>query len=118
MPHDIEDLKRWIQICLIVAGLCATAIPVLYAFSTWNRSWLGRSFMAYTITIAVVLDVTAVFQFWHPTDIEALFWVNATSFTLITVTSIMLALVLLYENHGKWIRRRKIRDGGSSSASS
>lgn len=118
MPEDIETLKRWIEVCLVIAGLCASLIPTLYVFSTWNQSWLGRAFMSYTVTIALVLDITAIFQFWHPNDVPTLFWVNAVVFSLIAVSSIFLAAVLWNVNYKKHIRRRKLNDERNSSASS
>lgn len=117
MPQDIETLKRWITVCLIVAGLCATLIPVLYAFSAWNTSWLGRAFMAYTVAMALVIDTTALFQFWHPINISVLFWINAVMFTLIAASSLFVTAVLWNVNYHKLVRRRNLNEQRSTSTS-
>lgn len=98
MSYDLNTLRVWIRACLIIAAICTTAFPVLYSFSPWFRSELGRALMVQAIAFALVLDFSVLFQYWQA-DIAVRFWINALLFTLIAVASTWLTLMLWKINH-------------------
>jgi len=99
MTHDIQALMNWILACLVVAGICATAFPILYAFSPWYLSKLGRALMIQSIAYALALDLTAIFTLWTPNSIMFIFWTNAFVFTFITCTSAYLTYMMVEYNY-------------------
>ena len=115
MTHDVQVLRTWIQICLIIAAVCTTVFPLLFACSPWYKSSLGRAIMLRSVAFALIIDLTAVFQFWQTDNIMLLFWVNAVSFSLVTIASIILTWQLWERNYRnpnrrkdrKWLTRRQ-----------
>lgn len=106
MTRDIETLTKLIQICLVIAAFCASSFPVLYAFFPWRSTMLGRLLMLQSISFAVALDLTLLFQFWFPKDILVIFWVNALVFLLIAVATAALTVMLWMTNHPKALNQR------------
>lgn len=62
--NDIDVLRTWVRVVLIVAGVCSTTLPVLYSFSPWRQRALGRLFMSLAISFAAVIDLWATLQLW------------------------------------------------------
>lgn len=99
MTTDVANLLMWIQVCLWVAAVCATAFPLLYLFSPWFRSSLGRWLMMQGVAFAVAIDTTLLFQYWTPDNVIVVFWVNAFVFTLAAVATAGLTLMLWRSNY-------------------
>ncbi len=102
MTRDVDVLTHWIQGCLYVAAFCTTAFPFLYLFSPWYASQLGRCLMLQAVAFALIVDVTVLFQFYHPSDILVYFWVEAFCFSLVAVASAALTVMLWRTNHTGW----------------
>lgn len=109
MAEDIEALRQWILGCLIVASICTTLVPIVFAFVPWYRSVLGRLFMTQAISFAAVMDVTTLFHFWRPRAI-IIFWTNASLLTLIAASTAALAWVI-WELNYKTHQRKEVHHG-------
>ena len=99
MTHDIHVLMAWIIGCLTIAALCTTAFPILYAFFPWRSTLLGKLLMLQGVAFALVMDLTVLFQFWAPSNILVLFWVNAAGFSLVAIATASLTVMLWRKNH-------------------
>ncbi len=99
MTHDVHVLMAWIFVCLVVAALCTTAFPVLYAFFPWRSSLLGKLFMLQAVAFALAMDGTVIFNVWRPDNVMLLFWANVVIFTLIAISTAWLTGVLWKANH-------------------
>jgi hypothetical protein len=105
-PHEIHVLTNWVRVFLISATVFADLFVVLYAFSPWYRSAVGRLLMLQSISLALALDITLVFHFWPPSSIWTAFWVEVMEFFLITIASCSLCILLLVY-YTRTLRRRK-----------
>lgn len=101
MTRDIHTLTEWLRCVLIIAAVCTTAFPVLYSFANWTSTALGKIVMAHSIAFALAMDVTVLFQYWHPNDILAVFWVEALMFTFIAIATTALTYMLWLYNYRK-----------------
>lgn len=99
MSNDPATLTAYIRICLWVAALCATAFPLLYLFSPWHGSKIGRVVMLQGIAFSLAIDRALLFQYWVPSDNMVRFWINAFVLSLITVASASLTGVLWATNY-------------------
>lgn len=106
MTRDIETLTQIIKWALYVTAFFTTAFPVLYAFSPWWSSTLGRLLMFMTVSFAMIVDVTVLFQFWQPTDILIIFWVQVVCFALVAISTALLTILMVRMNY---YRRKKAR---------
>jgi hypothetical protein len=109
VTHDIEVLTRILKGCLFVAAFLATAFPVLYMFSPWWSTWLGKLLMLHAFALALALDVTAIFTFWQPSDILVYFWVEVFVFGLIALANGLMCWMLWRTNHSKWSLNRSVQ---------
>lgn len=106
MTSETEALMTWIQVCLVVAALCATSFPVVWAFSRWWSTLLGRLLMLQAVAFAAAIDLTLVFHFVEISrdNIQTLFWVNAIVLGLIAISTLLLTVTVVRMNY---IRRQK-----------
>ena len=95
MTRDIEVLRAWLLIVVIIAAIGATAVPILYSFLPWRKHKIGPPFMLKAITMAAALDMTVLFAFWTPSDILVLFWIEAVVFTGIAISTTTLVWVTI-----------------------
>lgn len=109
MTHDIEVLRSWARACLFVTALCTTAFPIMYAFSPWFKSPIGRALMIQAIAFATAVDLTLVVMFWRPTDILVLFWLNAFVFTFIASATAWLTITMVKANYKKHSKKKETR---------
>lgn len=99
MP-DLEDLRLWVHVCLVVAAVSTTTFPMLYCFSPWSASGLGRVLMLQGIAFAAAMDLTAIFSFWAPIHhIELALIINAVVFTFIAASTGALTIMLWRLQH-------------------
>ena len=101
MTHDIEVLRAWIRIVALVAAICTTAVPVLYAFSPWRSRRVGQLFMLQAVSFAAAMILTVLFSYWRPKNILVMFWVDAVVLTAIAGSTAALALLMWRTNHPK-----------------
>lgn len=99
MNGDIEVLRAWIRVVLIIAAICTTAVPIIYSFSPWRSRPFGRLFMMQAISFAVAMDLSALFSVWHPVNILILFWVDALILTLIAASTSAMAGMMWRMSH-------------------
>lgn len=96
----MEDL-RWVTSVVIVGStLFAVAFPILFAFSTWNRSALGRILMADSLAYAGLMVITAIFRFWRPSSTTVVVS-YMIAFILISATNAALLYMLWRLNYHK-----------------
>lgn len=101
MKSETEFLIQWIQTCLAVAAFFTTLFPVLYMFSPWYKTKLGRVLMLQAVAFALAVDLTLLFQFWTPDNIYVVLWLNVFVFTLIAVATGLLTWGMWRINHNK-----------------
>lgn len=112
MTHDVETLINILNWTLVVTAVSATSFPLLYMFSDWTSTALGRILMIRGLALALAL-ITAVFlQFWPPDDFLVYFWILASVYSLIAITSALLTVWLWRLNFSK----RRVHRGTRSSA--
>lgn len=101
MTHDLETLENWLQFFLVVAGVCTTLFPLLWLFSPWYSTLLGRLLMLQSVAFAAAIDLTLYFQFWPPSleHIVAIFWAEAVVFGLIALASVLLTVTMIRMNY-------------------
>lgn len=92
MTHDIKVLTAWILVCVIIAAIGTTAVPILYSFFPWRSRPIGKLFMLQSVSFALAIDLTVLFFLWPTSNILVLFWINAAVFTFISTTSISMAV--------------------------
>jgi len=99
MTHDVDVLRRYLLIVVFISAMGSTSVPLIYAFSPWRTRAIGRMFMLQAVSFAVALDMTVLFQFWMPSNILVLFWIETFVFTAIASSTIMLAWMMWRLNH-------------------
>lgn len=105
MTHDINTLKHYLLIVVVVSAVGATSVPIIYSFSKWWINMLGRLFMLQSVAFAMAIDLTVLFQFWIP-GILTIFWIETATFTAIAISTMGLTW---------WIFRLNIRARRGSS---
>lgn len=106
MTNEMVDLIFWIRVCLWVAAICTTAFPLLYLFSPWHGSKIGRVVMLQGVAFALAMDITLLFQYWEP-PLQLSFWINAFVLTLIALATASLTGVLWVTNYK---HRKRIKE--------
>jgi hypothetical protein len=101
MTHDVHLLTEWIKIVTFIAAICTTSVPLIYSFSAWYASKLGRLFMLKSVSFALAMDLTVVFMIWQPTDVLVIFWTDAIVLTFISASTASLAFLIWRMNHPK-----------------
>lgn len=96
MTRDIHTLVLWIRSVAIVASICATSTPAIYAICfPWRSRRIGQLFMLLAVTMALTIDLSMTFMFWRPKDILWVFWIDAIVLTLIAVSTLLLTIFML-----------------------
>lgn len=116
MPSDVDSVLYWSRVFLIIASICVTAFPILYAFSPWYRSRLGWAVMLQSLSVALAVDISAIVNFKEITSLALILLINVGILAFISVTSLYLTITLLYYNYKprkentKDVRRHRSRD--------
>lgn len=96
IPDDMPLVIFVGRVFLVLAAIATTSFPVLYAFSAWEKSLLGRSTMAQSVALALAVNLKLVLTFFlNPENRPYLLWVNVGILVAITVTSAWLTYTLL-----------------------
>ena len=107
-----ETYVFWVTICLVFAAISATMFPIMYMFSPWYKSHLGRALMFKAIAFAMAVDFTLLFYIWTP-PLAVAFWISAFVYTFIAVTAGGLTLMLWYNNYYRKDNNELARAEGS-----
>lgn len=105
---NIDVLQAWATICLVIAAICTTAFPLLYTFSPWYRSRLGRALMLQAIAFSLAMDITALGLLWQPGNIRVVFGIVVFVYTLIAIATAYLTYMLWLMNYKKQIPTEEI----------
>jgi len=90
VTHDIEVLRMWIRIVMIITSAAVTSFPVIYSFSPWRSRQLGRLLMLQAVSFAFAFNLTVLFSFWRPKDRLVIFWIDLTILTPIAISTSLL----------------------------
>lgn len=112
MTRDLETLQQSLLIFLWVAAVCTTIFPVLWAFSRWWSTLLGRLLMLEGVALALAVDLTLAFQYIEvtPDDLLLIFWLNAIVFGLIALASVLLTFTMIRMNYIRRKRKKETQD--------
>lgn len=101
MTTDLGVMIRLIEIVGTVAALCATSVPIAYAFTKWNHSILGRLFMFQAVAFALAMDCTVIFSLWQPENLTLVFWINILIYAAIAAATAGLTYKIFKYNYKK-----------------
>jgi hypothetical protein len=104
-----------LNVVIIAAAFAATAFPVLYAFSTWHKSTLGRVMMANSIATAFLIDM-AVAQRFKVFGIEPSFIIYLVAFTFFASTKTAMSVMMWRINHRKDTKDERVPGGARGSS--
>lgn len=99
MNNPYPTLTFWLHILMVIAAICATAFPMLYAFSPWYRSVLGRALMIQGVALAWILDITAIYALIENEDLETKLWVYVVSFIFLACATAFMTMRLWQINY-------------------
>ena len=106
MPSDVESLQHWVRIMMAITACCVTLFPLLYGLiAPWYRSHLGRAVLLQSVSVALVVDISAYAQYWTLSeDIQNLFLINVVFLGFVCLTSLYLTATLIFINIRKYTR--------------
>lgn len=112
MTRDIEQLQQALQIFLWIAAVCTTVFPLVWAFSRWWSTLLGRLVMLQSLALALAVDLTLAFQYIEvgPEDLMTIFWLNVIVFGLIAAASVLLTVTMIWMNYLRPKRKKETQD--------
>lgn len=117
MTHDIDTLTHWTNIFIWIAAICATSFPILYMFSPWYKTQIGKVMMLQSAAFALAIDVTLLSRYWRPKDVVILFWMNAVVFGLLAFATASMTYLLWQSNYVRLHRKPKETLDGTRSPS-
>lgn len=99
MTNDIETIRQWTRVILTITAICVTAFPLLYLFSPWYKSQLGRAMMLQSFSIAFAIDFAMAYQYWAFTEnLFVLLIIRMSMFVFFTLSSVYLTIMLVIFN--------------------
>lgn len=105
MTHDVHILQHWILAFMWIAAICATSFPVLYLFTTWTESTIGKLLMFQSMSFAFAVDMTLFLHYFQPKDVLVNFWIVAIVFGLIAASTASLTCSLWRSNYKEHINK-------------
>lgn len=100
--EELKTVAHLAEIFLTIAAVCTTMFPVLYLFSPWYRSNLGRAVMIQSVSVAFAVDITFVFRHWRFTDdLFKIYIINIGILAFIAGASLYLTVMLFLYNFRK-----------------
>ena len=97
MTRDVDVLRAWINVVIIITAICVTTVPIIYSFSQWQLRPVGKLFMWQAISFASAFDIGVLFTIWHP-DALVIFWVSALVYTGIAGSTSSMAFYIWRTN--------------------
>lgn len=101
MTHDPESLEILIKVFAVIAAIFTTSCPLIYMFSPWYSTPLGRVVMLQAVTFASILDMNAVFKFWRPENRIVVIWLSMIEYGLVALATGSLTYMIWQLNHKK-----------------
>lgn len=96
---SIDTVIQWVKFASVFTAILTTAFPLIYLFSPWYRSQLGRAVMLQSVSIAFAIDITVVYQHWRfTTDLRTLMLINIGLLLFISAGTLYLIIMLLVYN--------------------
>lgn len=102
---DVETLKTWLAVCLVIASVCTTLFPILYSFSPWYKSWLGRALMLQAVAFSITLDLTLVFYLVQGEPDIVRLYAYCISFSFIAGATAFLTYKMIKNNYKNYFRK-------------
>lgn len=99
MTRDIETLRAYLRVIVVVVAVCATSLPLVYSLSHWRARPLGKLIMWLAVTLAMAVDFVVLSMVWVPEDILIVFWIRAIILTMIGGSTASLAFYIWRVNH-------------------
>lgn len=90
-----------LYLSMFAAAFMTTAFPLLYAFSPWWRSRVGRSLMIRSLSYALLIDVTLFLEFYPMKPGLWLVILETVLFFALAFGSASTLAALWYETHQK-----------------
>jgi hypothetical protein len=50
--------------------------------------------MLQAVTLAITIDLSTLFSFWHPKDVRVLFWVDTIVISLIAISTLAMTMLM------------------------
>lgn len=99
MPQDLETVMAITRTMGVIAAVCVSTFPALYMFSPWYSSPVGRAVMIQSLSVALAIDISIVFQFIDaPDDLLTILIINVVVLGFICLASLYLTATLFYYN--------------------
>lgn len=103
--YDIENMVVVGRLFLIIAVIATTAFPVMYSFSPWYRSRLGRAVMVKAVAFCLTIWLKVVTTFFLNEDTRpVILWVNAFALILIGMATFTMTYELFL------LQRKQLRE--------
>lgn len=109
MIEDPTTLTNALEIALLVAAFFATLFPILYAFSRWYTTLIGKILMFHAIAMAWAIDLNALFIYWMPEDIIVYYWLELTAFVGVAVAKGLICFAIIKYNY---VSKENVRGTG------
>lgn len=109
MSDMLINASDWFISCLLVTAVFTTLFPLLWMFSPWYETVVGRLIMIRSIAFSAAVDLTVYFLLFTPREefANTYYLLQAIVFSVITVVSILLTFTMLNMNYFK---KRKVPD--------
>lgn len=107
-PDRLEFYSQMITICWVVAAVAATAFPVLYSFSSWSKSTLGRVMMSNAIATAFLVDLVVVSRL-RLFNVEISLILYIVAFIAFACTKTAMSVMMIAINYRKGNKNERIR---------
>ena len=95
---EIDTLRTIIGVFLWIAAISTTSFPVLYSFSGWKKTYLGRILMMQAIAFAFAVNLTLLTHYWTPFNLQVRLWFFIFAFGFIAVSTACLTYLLWRAN--------------------
>lgn len=97
----------WFIGCLLITAASTTLFPLLWMFSPWHETVVGRLIMIRSIAFSASVDLTVYFLLFAPMEefANTYYLLQTFVFSIITVVSILLTFTMLNMNYFK---KRKV----------
>ena len=99
MNQGYLEYKLVIDICLAIAAICTTLVPLVYALTPWHESHLGRAFMTQAIAFALAMDLTVLARQWQPSNLRVLIWMQVLTYLFVAMATFGVALMIINLNY-------------------
>ena len=96
-----DTLTRIVLSFISLAAFSSTLFPILYLFSPWYSTVFGRVIMLKAVTIALIVDLTFVFQIWPINNVIVITVINCIAFGLVAISTSLMVWLLWRSNYSE-----------------